>query len=340
MRKVKPTLITVLMSVYNGESFLSEAIESILNQSFKDFEFIIINDGSTDKSLSIIKGYMLIDRRIVLISRENKGLITSLNEGIALAKGKYIARMDADDISLPERLEEQVTFMNGNPEVGASGSWAEVFGDGVEPKLIKHPAITKELKPKLLFSVCFVHPTVMLRKEVLEKFNLRYDPNALHVEDYELWTRLIEKTEVANIQKVLLKYRYVDTSISRTADSDKTNKRYIQLKRVFSIQLEKVGLVNSEAENLLHYIVLSNKRLSETKINLVDLDAYFRKIINANHHSHYCDEAELLNFLSKKFLATFCYQVYRNKWNVMQTSSFHYAYIYVKHKVLSYFRSR
>ena len=113
-------LVSVVLSVYNAEKHIVEAIESILTQSYKNFEFIIIDDGSTDGSLEIIKSYD--DERIILISRENKGLIASLNEGIEQAKGKYIARMDADDISLSSRFEEQVTFMEMHEEVGICGT--------------------------------------------------------------------------------------------------------------------------------------------------------------------------------------------------------------------------
>lgn len=120
--KSKCPQISVIMSVYNGEKYLREAIDSILNQTFTHFEFIIVNDGSTDKSLNIIKSYN--GSRIILVQQENKGLAAALNEGIKIAKGKYIAMMDADDISLPTRLEKQIQFMEAHPEYVAIGSWA------------------------------------------------------------------------------------------------------------------------------------------------------------------------------------------------------------------------
>lgn len=332
-------LISVVMPVYNGGKYLQEAIESILNQTEGDFEFIIINDGSTDDSAALIDKYRELDSRIKVITQENKGLISSLNTGIDEAKGKYIARMDADDVSLPERFRIQLECMEKNPKIGACGSWAKVFGEG-KNHLIKHPLSTKELKPKLLFSVCFAHPTVMLRKNVLLQHNLRYSLSAEGVEDYELWTRLINVTEFANIQKILLKYRYVVSSISRLADSAKTDKRYNQLKSVFSLQLEKLGMVNSDFENSLHYIVLSGERLSKTEINLADLDLYFRKIINANYYSDYCDKSELLNFLSTKFLVAFYYQFQINKFNIVKVLNLRFLYISIKCKVMHYFRRK
>ncbi len=119
---MKSPIISVVMSVYNGDKYLREEIESILNQTFKDFEFIIVNDGSTDKSLEIIKSYN--DPRIVIIDQENTGLAKALNNGINIAKGRYIARMDQDDISNPERFEKQIEFLENLSEYVAIGSWS------------------------------------------------------------------------------------------------------------------------------------------------------------------------------------------------------------------------
>ncbi|MGF1902958.1 glycosyltransferase family 2 protein [Aliivibrio sifiae] len=339
MNEIEKPQITVLMSVYNGQEFLAEAIESVLGQTFSNFEFIIINDGSTDQTLGIINKYACIDNRIVLVSRENKGLIASLNEGIELANAKYIARMDADDICLPERFQIQFDFMEANPEIGVCGSWAKVFGEGMN-KILRHPATMNQLKPKLLFSVCFAHPTVIIRREILLDNNLRYSAKAEGCEDYELWTRLINHTQFSNVQQVLLKYRYVATSISRTADSEKSNKRYVQLKSIFSIQLDKLDLVNSEAENLLHFIILSNERIAEKEIKLFELDKYCHKIIQANRYKNIYEESELLKILSKKFLVSLYYQSLINKWNMVKVLGLSFLYTAIKCTVMSYIRSK
>ena len=123
------------MSVYNGEKYLAEAIKSILNQTYKNFEFIIVNDGSKDNSVEIIKNYMKKDNRIVLIDRENKGLPYSLNEGISIAKGQYIARMDADDISLSNRFEKQIKYMEEN-KIDVCGSYIKLFGDNTKEQIV------------------------------------------------------------------------------------------------------------------------------------------------------------------------------------------------------------
>lgn len=219
--------ISVVMSVYNSEKYLAEAIESILNQTFTDFEFIIINDGSTDSSLAIIESYMAKDERVVLISRENKGLPASLNEGIAIAKGKYIARMDADDISLPERFDSQFSYLEKNNNIDVLGTNAfQIDKNGRKKKRLflfskKFLLSTKDnhLKANLIFSSCFIHPTVMIRKSTLNNFQALYDPGLKVSQDYELWCRLAPIATFANLRVPLLKYRVNDQGITNSCSS-------------------------------------------------------------------------------------------------------------------------
>ena len=149
-------IVSVVMSVYNSEKYLPEAIESILNQTYTNFEFIIINDGSTDNSLRIIKEYANKDKRIIVISRENKGLIFSLNEGIEVSKGKYIIRMDADDISLPNRLKIQLDFMEKNKDIAICGTVAITFDENNNERVWKVYEDEKMIKAELLFSSPFI----------------------------------------------------------------------------------------------------------------------------------------------------------------------------------------
>lgn len=163
--------VTVLMPVYNGEEYLREAIESILFQSFGNFEFLIIDDGSTDDSINIIASYT--DPRIrVITNGENIGIARALNKGIELARGKYIARMDSDDISLPKRFEKQVDFLDKNPEIGIVGSWIKTFG-GRKTIILAHPCNPEMVRIFFLFDSPLAHPTVMMRREFLKKNNLR-----------------------------------------------------------------------------------------------------------------------------------------------------------------------
>ena len=200
--------ISVVMPVYNTkEEWLREAIESILNQSYKDFEFIIIDDGS-DKSIEpIVNSYN--DDRIVFIRQNNQGIARSLNSGFKIAKGEYIARMDSDDISMPERFEKQVTFLDNNPQITVLGSWFETFP---KKEIYKHPKNPKYLD--FTKFCCIAHPSVMLRRSVFEKFNLTYNPN-YKCEDYELWSRAVRILDFYNLQEVLLKYRVHSSNASK-----------------------------------------------------------------------------------------------------------------------------
>jgi glycosyltransferase involved in cell wall biosynthesis len=196
--------VTVLMPVYNGAQYLHEAMESILQQSFTDFEFLIINDASTDQSANIINSYS--DLRIRLVENDrNIGLVHTLNRGIDLAKGEFIARMDCDDISIPERLEKQLVLMEHYSEVGVCGGWIEYFMG--RQLVLQLPLSDEEIKRTLPLYNPMAHPTVMIRTAVIKTQQLYYDPEYRHVEDYELWTRLAAITCFANIPEVLLKYR-------------------------------------------------------------------------------------------------------------------------------------
>ncbi len=201
--------ISVLMTAYNSEPYIAAAIDSILNQTFSDFEFIIINDGSTDKTAEIVRRYT--DKRIRFIdNKKNRGLIAVLNQGLDLCRGEYIARMDSDDISMPTRFAAQVEYMDANPDVGILGTAGQNFGANTD--INYSPEIVDAAE--LLRGVAFYHPSVMMRKSVLDKYNLRYDPNYYLVEDYELWTRALRYTKLRNLPQVLIKYRVHAASVS------------------------------------------------------------------------------------------------------------------------------
>jgi len=202
------------MSVYNGENYLKEAIESILNQTFRDFEFIIINDGSTDSTGDILARYQQVDNRILVYKQENRGLIASLNRGCQLAKGKYIARMDADDISLPERLAREVNYLETHPDIGVLGTWMEYIDENSVPQnKLCAPTTPNLIKWFLLFGCPVAHPSVMIRRDTIETLGL-YRPEALHAEDYDLWSRASLITRITNMPEILLQYRTWEGNIS------------------------------------------------------------------------------------------------------------------------------
>ena len=198
--------VTVLMSVYNGERYLREAVESVLNQAFAGFEFIIIDDGSTDATSEILDGFG--DPRIVRFMNErNIGLAGSLNKGLAMARGEYIARMDADDINLPERLAKQVVFLDEHREVGVVGCAIQVIdADGSPIRVQRYPTTHGPLLWALCFYTPLAHPTVVFRKAVVERVG-GYDCALLINEDRDLWQRLSSVTRFANLPEVLFSYR-------------------------------------------------------------------------------------------------------------------------------------
>ncbi len=207
--------VSVVMSVYNGAKHLRKSIEGILGQTFKDFEFIIIDDGSTDSSAKIIKSYK--DKRIRLIQQTNHGLVYSLNKGVGLARGELIARQDADDISLPERLEKEVALFNENPGLGLVGTFFTYFDEKTEkPGLtITMPTKSLDIKRALYITNPIGHGTAMYRKSIFESLG-PYTNDYGPTEDFELWRRIADRWEIAIIPESLYLYRLSPTSISHT----------------------------------------------------------------------------------------------------------------------------
>ncbi|CAA9203643.1 hypothetical protein FLA105534_04823 [Flavobacterium bizetiae] len=247
--------ITVLMPVYNCELYIKETIDSILDQTFTDFEFLIIDDASTDKTIDIIKAYN--DSRIKLIVKPfNTGYTNSLNHGLKIAKGEYIARMDGDDISIVERFEKQVKLLDENIDVAVCGTLFNIIGTS---NTVVVPQNHEDIKLGMLKKCCLGHPTVMIRKSYLEKFALNYDVTKEPAEDYDLWTRLLPMAKLHNLQEVLLSYRVHTSQVSQ--------KRNIQ-QRDIALEI-KVNLLNNlnfekknESQDLLRKIILNEEIFS------------------------------------------------------------------------------
>lgn len=205
--------ISVLMPVYNTkEVYLRASIESVLSQTFTDFEFIIVNDGSTNNAEEVILSYK--DSRIKYVKQENHGIVGTLNNGWSKASGKYIARMDSDDIAYPERFAKQIEFLEENPEYSLVGSWAKIIPS---KKIIKLPQDIKIMD--LLADCMFIHPSIMFRKADFEKFNLQYETGFEYAEDYCLYANAVKHLKMTNLQEVLLDYRvYPENSSSKNRD--------------------------------------------------------------------------------------------------------------------------
>ncbi len=209
--------ISVVMSIYSEpEAWLRESIESVLNQTFTDFEFIIINDNPRHKlNADLLLGYKNEDKRIIIITNsENIGLTKSLNKGLKSAKGKYIARMDGDDISLPERFKKQVKLMESNPEIIVSGTLIEYFGLSNRRSTDWIHENHDEITLQLMLSTCMAHPTTMIRREILIDKNIQYDEDYIQAQDLKLWFDLKDFGKFYNIKDVLLKYRISKNQVS------------------------------------------------------------------------------------------------------------------------------
>lgn len=203
-------ILSVIMPVYNCANYVNAAIESILNQTFNNFEFIIIDDCSTDNTVFKINEYK--DTRIKLIkNKTQKGICQCLNYGISISIGKYIVRMDGDDISHSKRFEHQFVFMEENPSVGILGTWYTILGTN---DIIKMPVKHEDIVLDMLEYSPLAHPTIFLRKSVLKDLITIYDQQYIYAEDYELWSRLILKTRVENLPICLLAYRKHDNQSS------------------------------------------------------------------------------------------------------------------------------
>lgn len=214
LRTPHTPLVSVVMSVFNGEMYLSEAIRSILVQSFEDFEFLIVDDGSTDGTRSILHHFSQRDQRIIILTQENSGLVDALNRACLQANGKYIARMDADDIAAPTRLALQVSFMEANPNVGSVGADVDFIdlNDNVI-EVSKHPYYSnKDIQNALLENNVIWHPTVLIRRSIFVSVGgYRKIKDA---EDYDLWLRIAECSELNNLPDRLLRYRIHSAQVS------------------------------------------------------------------------------------------------------------------------------
>lgn len=291
--------ISVIMPIYNSAKHLREAIDSVAAQTFTDWELLAINEfGSNDGSAEIILEYQQNDPRIKLLQNDEKlGLAESLNKGFRIAAGKYLARLDADDLAHPQRFEKQFRFMEEHPEIGICGSYQHHFGPGVD-WIHKPPTSPKDMKVTLLFSCNLCHSTLMLRRETVFSHNLFYDSRYL-AEDFELWTRAILVTQIANIPEVLGEYRKDGTNITAAKMKD--------------LKAESCGIVSTVLKNCIG-IDLTERQASyfqgwankfndacsqvERKMWLTEFETVLRSIYEKNQVVKAVDEESLLNRLA------------------------------------------
>jgi glycosyltransferase involved in cell wall biosynthesis len=254
--------ISVIMSVYNEERYIETAVKSILLQTFNDFEFIIINDGSTDKTLDILNSFN--DKRLVIVNQENQGLTKSLNKALKMANGKYIARMDGNDCSLPKRFEKQVEILNNDKNIGLVGTfYYTIDTKGKRIKIYKYATEYNEIKKRIYFENQFCHSSVMLRKECIESIGL-YREKIGPAEDYDLWLRIIEKYRAVNIAEPLHEVRIVPEGITLNNRFNQIRAAklalYMAEKRINNLIDDLESLDESKISELLDKIMPKNKK--------------------------------------------------------------------------------
>jgi glycosyltransferase involved in cell wall biosynthesis len=267
---------TVLMPVYNGEQFVGAAIESILRQSFSDFELLIIDDASTDRTADIVRQFD--DSRIRIIrNAKNLKIVAALNLGLKEARGLYIVRMDADDVSMPHRLQMQLAFMDDHPEVGACGSWIKGFGE-TWSYTHRYPQSHEEIVSSFLFYNPIAHPAVVMRRSVLQDNSLSYSSDYPYAEDWMFWQQIGNVSRLANLPEILLKYRITSTGSSKK----NTDIQRGTQERILRENLARFNVRGTEQDYALHcQIGMQNfeqsiERLNEIEAWLANLGAQNR----------------------------------------------------------------
>ncbi|MCG8525500.1 MAG: glycosyltransferase [Opitutales bacterium] len=283
-------LVSVIMPVYNGRKYLSEAVSSILSQSLPHFELIVVDDGSSDDSSSIVEGFR--DERIRLIrNSENRGVAFSLNRAIETSRGEFIARMDSDDVAYTHRLERQVEFLKKHHDVGICGSSVRQFGGkrGIFP----YPETDGLIRAHHLFNPSFAHPAVCWRKSLFIEKGLKYQEDPPTAEDYQLWVELSDHTKMANLREPLLNYR-VDASIkiSSYLEQQRSGGRQIRAQL-----LEKLGKWQSDELEIHHHVAEGREIIDLLFLKKTSLN--FSKIVKINQNLMIFDENSLNLILSE-----------------------------------------
>lgn len=276
---MKIPLISVILPVYNCEEFLPEAIESILTQSFIDFEFLIIDDGSTDHTQDVIKKYASKDHRIqAILNNYNIGIALSLNIGLANSRSPLIARMDADDVALPDRLSCQYDFMQTHPEVSVCGSALQLYEN--TNIIWRPPRSHEEIITSMLFENCLFHPTILFRKDVILKSVGGYRSQFSGAEDYDLWQRLSKLPSInfSNIQDILLLYRsHPNTNRAEYKIKQQELSNLIRLRN-----LKRLNLIPNKYELSCHDIISYPSHAWSSPPSLKDCNIWLDRIESAN----------------------------------------------------------
>lgn len=300
---ITPGLVSVIMTNYNTpEEYLRQAIDSILAQTYSNFEFIIVDDCSTDNSLSILESYE--DKRIqILKNSKNIGLTKSLNKALAICKGEFIARMDSDDISAPDRFEKQIEYQKSHPNVIVCGTWTKLIGDWKSSHTNEY--LRRTIPDRETFRICqlfsnnpnIVHPTAMFSRKLMLDNNVWYNEEYVYSQDYRMWIDCNNCAECAIIPEVLLNYRVHDKAISSSKKDIQEDCVY----RIIQEQLDKIHLILDEKKKAYHIGLLTERKPYDKEIK-----SWIKEIISANKKYHQYNQKKLERLLWDKW-AEICY---------------------------------
>ena len=285
---------TAVMPVYNREEFLKETIDSVLNQTFSDFEFIIVDDGSTDRSVEIIKSYQ--DPRIKFFLNEgNRGTSYSRNRAIDLSSSDYIITIDSDDINLPQRFATQIAYMDAHPEIGICGSWVKTIGE-VAGELWRCAVKPDIVHCRTLFEAVLCHPSTIIRRKYLDEYSLRYSVELKRAQDWDLYCRGARHFQVANIPEVLVYYRWrkYPTNLS---DEELMSQKYYYFYEIDKRNFQALNLQPTEAEMLVHRR-LGNLELKKEQNFVCEANKWLSKLLSANQTAKVYPQSTFLQVLA------------------------------------------
>jgi glycosyltransferase involved in cell wall biosynthesis len=292
-------LISVLMPTYNCRPFLAESIDCILAQTVGDFELIIVDDGSTDDSQSLLAEYAKHDPRIRAVRQPNAGVGTALNTALDLARGKYLARMDADDRTPPNRFAEQIQFLDDHKEITVVGGWHRTFGTP-DSKTYEFPTDAGHLKASLIFRIPISHPTVMMVHQPFKENSWRYDTRKRYPEDYQLWVTIAEHHELANLPKIYLDYRVWPSSVSQNL-WHRWRDQFIDIQ---SRLLARMNLVPNSEQRKIHESLAFDEIPSNAKF-IADAHDWLLTIGAHNRKSLALNERGLTRVLTGRYIALY-----------------------------------
>lgn len=297
---MKSPLVTVFIPVYNCETYIADSLESILNQTYKNLEVLLVNDGSTDNSVGVIKKYN--DSRIRIVNNEeNRGIPYTRNVGLREATGEYLVIMDSDDISLPDRIEKQVKHLEANPSLDVVGSNYIKFNDKSERKISSSLKTPEEVKAMLLFFSPLSNPSSAVRMKTVRDNNLTYNEEFFVAQDYDFWAQLSKKGNLAVLPDFLLKYRSGHENITKTSKRDKVEKRKKIINAIHEDLLAFYGIDLTAKEKQVYNEFFSQNFSAIQEVSVIE--SMIRKLKSWNEDSDAFNKEVFLKVLDDAFLA-------------------------------------